>query len=114
MIRRGGIYWVDLGGPVGSRPGKERPVLVVQSEAFNASGLATALVVVLTSNTRLAAMPGNVFVPSVAGCLPKDSVVNVTAVATVGKDELSGPVGVLPQDIMDDVDRGLRRVLGLA
>ncbi|MDP8929313.1 MAG: type II toxin-antitoxin system PemK/MazF family toxin, partial [Actinomycetota bacterium] len=29
VIRRGGVYWVDLGEAVGSRPAKERPVLLV-------------------------------------------------------------------------------------
>lgn len=113
MIQRGGVYWVDLGDQPGSRPAKERPVLVVQSEPYNASRLATALVVVITSNTSLATMPGNVFIPAVASGLPKDSVVNVTAVVTVDKVDLAGPVGLLPADLMNHVDRGLRQVLEL-
>ena len=59
MIQRGEIYWVDLGRAVGSRPAKRRPVLVVQAEPYNVSRLATALAVVVTSNTGLATMPGN-------------------------------------------------------
>lgn len=113
MIRRGGVYWVDLGQPRGSRPAKRRPVLVVQSDPYNGSRLATALAAVVTSNTDLAAMPGNVFLPTVATGLPRDSVVNVTAVVTVDKAELEGPVGDLPLTLMREVDRGLRRVLGL-
>lgn len=113
MIRRGGVYWVDLGEAVGSRPAKERPVLVVQANPYNASDLATAVAAVLTSNTSLSAMPGNVFVPGVASGLPKDSVVNVTALVTVNKDELIGPAGELPTSLMDQVDRGLRQVLEL-
>lgn len=113
MIQRGAIYWVDLGEPVGSRPAKRRPVLVVQSEPYNASRLATVVAAVITSNTGLAAMPGNVFLPAIATGLPRDSVVNVTALVTLNKDELEGPVGVVPAGIMRDVDRGLRRVLGL-
>lgn len=114
MIRRGGVYWVDLGDPDGSRPTKERPVLLVQADPYNSSKLATALVAVLTSNTALSAMPGNVFIPAVASGLPKDSVVNVTALVTVNKDELDGPVGQLPTSLMEQVDRGLRQVLDLA
>ncbi|WP_343063962.1 type II toxin-antitoxin system PemK/MazF family toxin [Haloechinothrix aidingensis] len=114
MIQRAGVYWVDLGDQVGSRPAKERPVLIVQSEPYNASKLATALAVAMTSNTSLAAMPGNVFVPAVASGLPKDSVVNVTAVVTVDKHDLTGPVGVLPTELVKQVDQGLRQVLGLS
>jgi mRNA-degrading endonuclease toxin of MazEF toxin-antitoxin module len=40
-------------------------------------------------------------------------VVNVTAVLTVNKDELVWPVGVLPTDLLSQVDQGLRQVLGL-
>lgn len=113
MIRRGDIYWVDLGVPVGSRPAKRRPVIVVQSPPYNSSRLATVVAAVVTSNTGLAAMPGNVFLPAVATGLPRDSVVNVTALITVDKAELTGPVGQVPGELMGQVDRGLRRVLAL-
>ena len=59
MIHRGGVYWADLGETSGSKPAKRRPVLVIQSEPFNASRLNTTVAAVITSNTRLAAMPGN-------------------------------------------------------
>lgn len=113
MIRKGGVYWVDLGEAVGSRPAKERPVLLIQANSYNSSNLATAVAAVLRSNTSLSAMPGNVFVPAVASGLDKDSVVNVTALVTVNKDELTGPVGELPTSLMEQVDRGLRQVLAL-
>ncbi|HET6214120.1 MAG TPA: type II toxin-antitoxin system PemK/MazF family toxin [Micromonosporaceae bacterium] len=113
MIRRGGIHWVDLGEPAGSRPAKRRPVLVVQSDPYNTSRLATVLGAVVTSNTGLATMPGNVFLPAATTGLKRDSVVNVTAFITVNKDDLDDPVGRVPLMLMRKVDDGLRRVLGL-
>ena len=113
MTERGGIYWADLGQPVGSRPANRRPVLVIQSDAYNESRLATVLVAVVTSNTALATMPGNVFLPTTATGLPRDSVVNVTALVTLNKSDLSEQVGQVPNRLLDDVDRGLRRVLSL-
>ena len=98
--------------PKGSRPAKRRPVLVIQANPYNASKLATTLVAVITSNTGLAAMPGNVFLPAVASGLPKDSVLNVTALVTIDKADLGQPVGKLPGSLMAEIDRGLRRVLG--
>ena len=71
MIERGGIHWVDLGEPRGSQPGKRRPVLVASSDSYNTSGLGTVIVVVITSNTALAALPGNVFLPASATGPPK-------------------------------------------
>ena len=112
MIQRGSICWADLGEARGSRPAKRRPVLVIQSDPFNASRLNTIIAAVITSNTALAAMPGNVFVPAAVSGL-KDSVVNVTALVTLNKTDLESPAGHLPESLMKDVSRGLRRVLGL-
>ncbi len=113
MIERGDICWADLGEPRSSKPAKRRPVLVVQADPYNTSRLNTTLAIVISSNTGLAAMPGNVFVPSIASGLPKDSVVNVTALVTLDKTDLDPAVGQLPASLMNEVDRGLRRVLGL-
>lgn len=113
MIGRGEIHWADLGPPAGGRPAKRRPVLVIQSDPYNASRVATVLVAVITSNTAMAAMPGNVFLPAAVTGLPRDSVLNVTALVTLNKADLTDCVGPLGQSLMVQVDRGLRRVLGL-
>jgi len=110
---RGDVCWADLGAPKGSRPAKSRPVLVIQAGPYNASKLSTTLVAVITSNTGLAAMPGNVFLPAVASGLPRDSVLNVTALLTIDKADLGQAVGKIPSSLMTEIDRGLRRVLGL-
>lgn len=110
---RGDVCWADLGEPRGSTPAKRRPVLVIQADPYNASRLNTTLVAIVTSNTALAAMPGSVFLPAAASGLPKDSVLNVTALATLDKADLDPPVGRLPISLMTQIDRGLRRVLGL-
>jgi mRNA interferase MazF len=113
VIERGGIHWIDFGPPVGSRPAKRRPAVVVQSDHFNRTGLGTIIVAALTTNLHLSRLPGNVFVPAGTGGLTRDSVVNVTSVASVGRDELDEPIGALPLAVMRDVDEGLRLILGL-
>ena len=113
MTSRGTICWADLGEARGSRPAKRRPVLILQADPFNASQLNTTIVAVITSNTALAAMPGNVFLPAAVSGLPKDSVINVTALVTLDRADLEEPAGHAPESLMDEVDRGLRRVLGL-
>lgn len=111
VIEHGGIYWAELGPAVGSRPAKRRPVLVIQSGAYNESNLATVLVAVVTTNTALATLPGNVFLAATATGLPRDSVANVTAIVTLNKADLANYVGQLPDVLLEDVHRGLRRVL---
>lgn len=114
-MTRGDVHWCDLGEPSGSAPAKRRPVLVIQADEYNRSRLATTVVAVLTSNTALAAMPGNVFLPALATGLPKDSVANVTALLTLDRRDIDPhPVGQVPGHLMAEVGRGLQRVLGLA
>ncbi len=44
---------------------------------------------------------------------PRDSVVDVSALVTLDKQDLGEPTGTVPPTLMDDVERGLRRVLEL-
>lgn len=113
MIERGGVFWVDFGPPAGSAPAKRRPVVVIQSDDVNRSAIGSTVVAIFTSNTGLAQIPGNVFVPASASGLTKDSVVNVSQVSSVPREALDGPVGRVPSDLMRDVDAGLRQVLAL-
>ena len=73
----------------------------------------TVVAAVVTSNAALAAMPGNVFMPAVATGLPRDSVVNVTALVTLDKADLAERAGTVAAAALEEVDRGLRQVLGL-
>ena len=113
VIERGGTYWAHLGLPNGSRPAKRRPVLVVQADSFTDSRLATVVATVITSNTALMAMPGNVFFPSAVSGLPRDSVVNVTAVVTPNKSDLDEKCGQISDKILDGVNDGLRLIFEL-
>ena len=113
VVERGQVWWADLGEPDGSEPGFRRPLLVVQSDAFNRSRIRTVIGVVLTANLRLVEAPGNVLVPAKAAGLPKDSVANVSQVVTIDKDFLTELAGRLSGPLLSDVDAGLRLVLGL-
>jgi mRNA interferase MazF len=112
-IGRGDVWWADLPDPTGAAPGYRRPVIVVQSDAFNRSRLATVTVVILTSNLRLVEAPGNVLVPSRAAGLPRDSIANVSQVLTVGRRVLTERLKRLPPALVDQIDDGLRLALAL-
>jgi mRNA interferase MazF len=113
VIERGSVHWADLGAPIGSRPAKRRPVLVIQAERFNRSRLGSVVIAGMTSNLELARFPGNVVVPADSCGLARESVVKVTALQTMDRDELEPAVGVVPLYLMRQVDDGLRLVLGL-
>ena len=116
-IRRGEVWWVDLAKePRGSEPGFRRPVLVVQDDYFNRSTLSTIIVVALTRNLALAALPGNVLVARAESGLKHDSVANVTQLVTVDRQFFAvpgRPLGRLSKTSMGLVDKGLALVLSL-
>ena len=107
------MWWADLGLPRGSAPALRRPVLVISADQYNRSTLRTVTIVVLTSTSRLATLPGNVTVPANLGLLPQDSIVNITQLATVDRLALDDQIGDLPDWVMAQVDAGLQRALGL-
>jgi mRNA interferase MazF len=113
VIQRGEIWWATLPEPIGSEPGYRRPVLIVQSNDFNRSQIATVIAVVITSNTRLSQAPGNVFLPKKITGLYRDSVANISQVVTIDKYFLTERVGTLPSHIFEQVENGLRLVLKL-
>jgi mRNA interferase MazF len=113
VVERGEIWWAELGAPEGSEPGFRRPVLIVQSDAFNRSRLRTGIGVVLTSNLRLVDAPGNVLIPATASGLPRDSIANVSQIITIDRDFLMEPAGRIRGPLLRDLEQGLRLVLGL-
>ncbi len=107
MIAQGDIWWAELPDPVGSGPGFHRPVAVVQGDTFNRSRIATVVVVPLTSNTRLATMPGNVLLSSRKTGLPKDSVANVTQIIAIDRSLLGERVGRIPRSQIELLWKGV-------
>ncbi len=112
MIAQGEVWWADLGDPAGSEPGFRRPVVVVQGEAFNASGLRTVVCVVLTSNTRWADAPGNVLLSARRTGLAKTSVANVSQIVTIDRASLTDRAGRLSASSLELVLAGIDVVLG--
>jgi mRNA interferase MazF len=92
-MRQGDVIWFRFEGK-GSEPAGRRPALVIQDDRFNRSAIGTAVVAAITSNLRLAAMPGNVR-------------------RTLDRARVGKPLGTLSPGRMDEVLRGLALVFGL-
>ena len=112
MICQGEIWWADLADPLGSAPGYRRPVLVVQSDAFNRSRIGTIVCVPLTSNLKRAEAPGNVLLTARATGLDRDSVANVSLIVALDRNQLAERAGRVPQRKLDLVLTGVDVVLG--
>ena len=112
LIRQGDLWWADLEPPLGSKPGYRRPVVVVQSDRFNRSPIATTICVAVTTNLRWAGAPGNVVLPARSSGLPADSIANVTQIGTYDKEQLSRRVGRVTERQLADILAGIDLVLG--
>ena len=88
-------------------------MLIVSSDRFNRSRIATVIVAAVTTSARAAAAPGNV--PLVAGTagVDRDCTVNVSQLLTLDRADLGERVGVLDARTIRRVDDGLRLVLSL-
>jgi mRNA interferase MazF len=108
VINQGDVFWVELGEPSGSEPGYRHPHVVIQNNVFNQSRINTVVVCVLTSNLKRAEAPGNILLEKGEANLPKQSVVNISQIFTVDKQDLDEKIGMLSRkrvrQILDGID----------
>ncbi|PKL07194.1 MAG: mRNA interferase MazF2 [Spirochaetae bacterium HGW-Spirochaetae-9] len=112
-MTRGEIWWAEFGILLGSEPGFRRPVLIIQDDAFNRSKINTIIVVPLTTNLALEEAPGNVYLSKEESKLSKDSVIVVSQVSAIDRQRLQEQTVKVQRKIMDEVEEGLKLVLGL-
>ena len=112
-MTRGEIWWVDFGLAFGSMTMGRRPALVVQNDNFNASKIATTVVLPLTSNTLLAEYKDNVLLSKNITNLPHDSVVLIPQIGTVDKDCLVEKITKLSPAQMLEISHALSDFLAV-
>jgi mRNA interferase MazF len=111
--RRWGIYTVDLGQRIGSRPGKLRPCLAIQPSEFGEGLLPSTVVLPLTTRVIADAFPMRVHVPAGTAGLRAASDVMVDQLFACGNEWFRREVGELPEALRDDVREALREFLDL-
>jgi mRNA interferase MazF len=99
-VKRGEIYWADLGPPAGRRP------VVVLSR--NAAIPVLSGVVVAPISRTIRDIASEIRLGSEQG-LPEECAVSCDSLLTVPKDRLErSPVGILGPDKIIELDRALR------
>ena len=114
LPRRWHVYVVDLGGRVGTKPGKQRPCLAIQPDEFGEGGLGSTVVLPLT--TRVVpreAFPLRVRVPAGTCRLERDSDLLVDQILAWDNAFFRDDLGELPEALQDDVRRALVEFLDL-
>ncbi len=110
-IEQGEIYWVNLGEPSGSAPGYRHPHIVIQNNLFNFSNINTVVMCALTSNLKRGLSPGNVVLKKGEANLPKKSVVNITQIYTVDKNDLFEKIGKVSSKRLKEILQGIQLLI---
>lgn len=100
-VHRGDLFWISTG------PGPAHPHLVVQDDLFNRSRIPTVVVCALTTNLHKAKEPGNVLLEPGEGGLARQSVVVVSQIDSVRREELGDHIGCLSPARVEEVLEGL-------
>ncbi len=85
--------------------------MVIQNNVFNRSRIATVVVCALTSNLKRANAPGNILLEKNEANLPKQSVINVSQIFTVSKEQLQQKIGTLSKARMEQILAGIKLVI---
>jgi mRNA interferase MazF len=112
-ITRGHLYIVDFNPRVRTKPGKLRPALVLQSNLMSEAGYPST--VVIPTTTRLVEDSGllRLRIPRGVGGLARDSDLLLGQLIAVANESFRQRTGMLPADLMQEVERRVRVVLGL-
>lgn len=112
--RRWHIYVVDLEPRVGTKPGKQRPCLVIQPTEFGEAGLRSSVILPLTTNLlEEDAYPLRVRVPPHVCGLEKESEILVDQILAWDNSLFQREVGRLPEAIQELTQQALLDFLDL-
>jgi mRNA interferase MazF len=110
--RRWHLYVVDLEPRVGTKPGKQRPCLVIQPQEFGAAGLESTVVLPLTTQILPDdAFPLRVRIPKGTCGLAKDSEVLLDQILAWDNSLFRKELGMLPEALIENVRSALREFL---
>jgi len=110
-LRRGEIWWADLGSHRPMEQTGRRPVVIWQSDALT-SVLASVLVVPLTTNLDRAQLAGTALVQATDGGLPDDSVALAFQMRAVPKSALVTRIRPLSESEMSELELATDEALG--
>ena len=109
--RRGEVWLVDFGDPVGREQSGRRPAVVVSADALNKSRAGVVVVVPITTAYR--GLPSHVEIDRGASGLDEVSYAKCEDVKSVSEQRLVGRLGTAGEEAMFQAARALRFLLDL-
>lgn len=109
--RRGEVWLVDFGDPVGREQSGTRPAVVVSADPLNESRAGVVVVVPITTTHR--GLPSHVEIDRGSSGLDEVSYAKCEDVKSVSEQRLLGRLGVVDDGAMFQAARALRFLLDL-
>ena len=110
-VRRGEIFYADLGETVGSEQYGVRPVLIIQNDKGNENG-PTTVVVGITSKLKKMHLPTHLYLGKRFG-LSKESVLLAEQIITLDRQRIKGYIGTVDNVTMERVEEAIEISLGM-
>ena len=110
-VRRGEIFYADLGETVGSEQYGVRPVLIIQNDKGNENG-PTTVVVGITSKLKKMHLPTHLYLGKRFG-LSKESVLLAEQIITLDRQRIKGYIGTVDDVTMERVEEAIEISLGM-
>jgi len=112
IVKRGEIYFADMGEGIGSEQNGIRPVLVLQNDVGNKFS-PTTIVALITSISKKMSLPVHFPIRKESSQLPQDSVVLLEQIRTIDKKRILKKISNLNDSQMNAINHKLLVSLGM-
>jgi len=113
LIKQYDIWIADLSPRIGAEPGKQRPVLVIQTDLINNISHPSTIICPLTTSVKKNVDILRVHIRNGTAQLSRDCDIKIDQVRVIDNRRLVKKIGILPQKLSEKVEENLRIVLDL-
>ncbi|MBQ3422708.1 MAG: type II toxin-antitoxin system PemK/MazF family toxin [Romboutsia sp.] len=111
-IKKGDIFYADLGDTIGSEQKGMRPVVIIQNNIGNKFS-PTVIVAAITSSMRKTSLPVHIEISAQESNLPFESIILLEQVRTLDKSRLKYKISSLRPEFIKLIDDALKVSLEL-
>lgn len=109
--RRGEVWLVDFGDPIGREQAGRRPAVVISSDSLNDSRAGVVIMVPITTTHR--DLPSHIEIDSASSGLDEVSYAKCEDVKSISERRLVGRLGAVSDEATFQIGRALRFLLDL-
>jgi len=113
VIKQFEIWIADLNPPIGTEPGKRRPVLVIQTNLLNKISYRSTLICPITTNVQKDSDLLRVNIKKGVTKLHEDCDILIDQIRAIDNSRFINRIGDLPADLVDKVKDNLLNILDL-